>query len=227
MPATVSPLAPESHAGNAGDRRRPPCHRGSRHPLCRPHRRDAGAVRAGHDGGRRVHPLANARPRRSTGAARSIKGGTARALVVNSGNANAFTGRNGRAATEFTAELAAQACRLQARRGLPRLDRRHRRAARRQQVRRRAGRPGRQAREPAAGRCGARDHDHRHLPEARHRTCPDRQGRGHDQRHRQRRRHDRARHGDHAGVRVHRRADRGAGAAGAAAGRARSTRSTP
>src|SRR3984957_18628151 len=38
-----------------------------------------------------------------------IKGGHARALVVNSGNANAFTGRNGRAATKLTAELAAQA----------------------------------------------------------------------------------------------------------------------
>ena len=33
----------------------------------------------------------------------------ARALVVNSGNANAFTGKTGRAATAFTAKLAAQA----------------------------------------------------------------------------------------------------------------------
>jgi len=38
-----------------------------------------------------------------------LKGGTARALVVNSGNANAFTGKTGRAATAFTAKLAAQA----------------------------------------------------------------------------------------------------------------------
>src|SRR6266700_1239598 len=38
-----------------------------------------------------------------------LKGGTARALVVNSGNANAFTGKTGRAATTFTAKLAAQA----------------------------------------------------------------------------------------------------------------------
>ena len=38
-----------------------------------------------------------------------IKGGRARALVVNSGNANAFTGKNGRAATALTAKLAAQA----------------------------------------------------------------------------------------------------------------------
>ena len=35
--------------------------------------------------------------------------GTARALVVNSGNANAFTGRNGRDATALTAKLAAAA----------------------------------------------------------------------------------------------------------------------
>jgi len=38
-----------------------------------------------------------------------LKGGTARALVVNSGNANAFTGGKGRAATQLTAELAAKA----------------------------------------------------------------------------------------------------------------------
>jgi glutamate N-acetyltransferase/amino-acid N-acetyltransferase len=38
-----------------------------------------------------------------------LKGGKARALVVNSGNANAFTGKNGRIATAFTADLAAKA----------------------------------------------------------------------------------------------------------------------
>jgi len=40
-----------------------------------------------------------------------IKGGraSARALVVNSGNANAFTGKSGRAATKLTAEIAARA----------------------------------------------------------------------------------------------------------------------
>src|SRR5215210_6997034 len=38
-----------------------------------------------------------------------LKGGAARALVVNSGNANAFTGKSGRAAVAFTAKLAAQA----------------------------------------------------------------------------------------------------------------------
>src|SRR5260370_40675749 len=40
-----------------------------------------------------------------------IGGGRARALVVNSGNANAFTGKTGRAATRITAELAAKAVR--------------------------------------------------------------------------------------------------------------------
>src|SRR3954462_1033655 len=38
-----------------------------------------------------------------------LKSGKARALVVNSGNANAFTGKTGRAATAFTARLAAHA----------------------------------------------------------------------------------------------------------------------
>src|SRR5581483_11219350 len=38
-----------------------------------------------------------------------LKSGRARALVVNSGNANAFTGRTGREACKFTAALAAKA----------------------------------------------------------------------------------------------------------------------
>src|ERR1700730_5294480 len=38
-----------------------------------------------------------------------LKAGRARALVVNSGNANAFTGKNGREATRLTAALAAKA----------------------------------------------------------------------------------------------------------------------
>ncbi|MBA2402669.1 MAG: bifunctional ornithine acetyltransferase/N-acetylglutamate synthase, partial [Bradyrhizobium sp.] len=38
-----------------------------------------------------------------------LKAGQARALVVNSGNANAFTGKTGRAATTLTAALAAKA----------------------------------------------------------------------------------------------------------------------
>src|SRR5215467_182782 len=38
-----------------------------------------------------------------------LKGGKARALVVNSGNANAFTGKTGRQATSLTAAIAAKA----------------------------------------------------------------------------------------------------------------------
>src|SRR5690606_1716735 len=40
---------------------------------------------------------------------RNLPGGKARILVVNSGNANAFTGRKGREATQITAEAAAKA----------------------------------------------------------------------------------------------------------------------
>ena len=38
----------------------------------------------------------------------NLKGGKARALVVNSGNANAFTGKSGREATRLTAQIAAK-----------------------------------------------------------------------------------------------------------------------
>ena len=81
-----------------------------------------------------------------------LKAGKARALVVNSGNANAFTGKSGREAAKFTAEHRRQGDRLQAGRRLPRLDRRDRRAAARRSVRRRDGRPGRRRARPAAGR---------------------------------------------------------------------------
>ena len=39
----------------------------------------------------------------------NVKHGKARALVVNSGNANAFTGKSGRQACQFTAKIAASA----------------------------------------------------------------------------------------------------------------------
>ncbi len=42
------------------------------------------------------------------------KGGLARALVVNSGNANAFTGKNGRAATKLSADITAKAAGIKA-----------------------------------------------------------------------------------------------------------------
>ncbi len=78
-----------------------------------------------------------------------------------------------------------------------------RRAGRRRQARRHDGR-------------GARHHDHRHLPEGLHAHGQARRGGRAYRRHGQGRRHDRARHGDHAVLRVHRRAGRRAGVAGAA-----------
>ena len=66
----------------------------------------------------------------------------------------------------------------------------------------------------ARGRQG--DHDDRHLSEGRDRNGQARRRRCDHQRHRQGRRHDRARHGDDAVLRRDRRADRRAGAAGAA-----------
>ncbi len=75
-----------------------------------------------------------------------------------------------------------------------------------------------------AGRQG--HHDHRHLSEGRGRDGAARRHRGHHLRHRQGRRHDRARHGDHAVLRLHRRADRAEGLADACSSRASSTPST-
>ena len=157
----------------------------------------------------------------------ALSEGRARALVVNSGNANAFTGAAGVATDDRRRQGDRQGDRRGAERDLPGLDRRHRRAdgpgADRQRARRADRR--RQAR-PADGR-GAGDHDHRHLSQGRDRPRQARRRRGDDQRHRQRRRHDRPRHGDDAVVRLHRRADRRAGAAGAAQQGRSSARSTP
>ena len=98
------------------------------------------ALDEGTRGGGRLHALALPVGARSIGAASNLAGGTARALVVNSGNANAFTGLKGREAVALTAEIAAEAagCRP-GRDRVPGLHRRHRRAARRDQVPRRAG----------------------------------------------------------------------------------------
>ena len=79
-----------------------------------------------------------------------LKGGKARALVVNSGNANAFTGKTGRAGTAFTAKLASEAAGCKPARGVPRLDRRDRRAAAGAAVRRRDGRACRRRPRPGA-----------------------------------------------------------------------------
>ena len=154
----------------------------------------------------------------------SLKHGKARALVVNSGNANAFTGKKGSEATRADGRGRRQGASAAAPQevfmsstgviGEP-LD---------------AGKFAHLLDGPRAiGRCRmpgmrrrARHHDHRHLPQARHA-----QGRA---RRRaevvingfcQGRRHDRARPGDHAGLHLHRRGHRPAGAAGDAGGRRR------
>ena len=133
-----------------------------------------------------------------------------RALVVNSGNANAFTGKTGRQATTLTADDCRQGGGMQSERGVSRLHRRDRRTARRHQIQRRARHAGRAGRARRMDGRRQGDHDHRHLSEGRDRDREARQGQSHHQRHGQGLRHDRARHGDHAGLRVHRRADRGA-----------------
>ena len=100
--------------------------------------------------------------------------------------------------------------------GVHRLHRRDRRGA---AAREAGGGAAGAARRPArrcVGGGGARHHDHRHLPQGRHAHRADRRGRGADQRHRQGQRHDRARHGDDAVLRVHRREAAGRRDAGAA-----------
>jgi len=146
---------------------------------------------------------------------------TGAAIVVNSGNANAFTGAAGQASVDAVTGAVAEALDLPINRvfssstgvigePLP-----HERIV--------AAVPGLVAALDPAGMDGRRpgDHDHRHLSQGRHRPGQARQGQGHHQRHRQGRRHDRAGHGDHAGLRVHRCADLAGGAAGAAESRRR------
>ncbi len=122
----------------------------------------------------------------------SLGGGVARAVVVNSGNANAFTGKKGRDATELTAKSAAKAAGcaesevflastgvigepLDATKFAGVLDDLAAAGTRRLLVRGRQG-----------------DHDHGHLSEGRHPQRRDRRREGDDQRHRQGCRHDRA-----------------------------------
>ena len=161
-------------------------------------------------------PTRNARRRRWSGAAPISSTARPRALVVNSGNANAFTGKTGRQACQFTAKIAARAvgCKpadvFLASTGVigePLNAKAFDGVMEGMVVAAHAG---------AVARRRQGDHDHRHLPQGRDRQGQDRQGHRHHQRHRQGRRHDRARHGDDAVVRLHRRADRRARAADAA-----------
>ena len=97
-----------------------------------PHRRAAGAARRPAPRWPACSPARNARRRRSSGAAPSSRAARPRALVVNSGNANAFTGKTGRAGLQVhRRDRGASAIGCKPDRHLPRLDRRDRRAARR------------------------------------------------------------------------------------------------
>ena len=136
---------------------------------------------------------------------KNLARGKVRAIVVNAGNANAFTGKAGDKAVEESTRAIAQAL------GCPRnevfmastgvigqpldwekiaavVPGAHQVGAR--------GRLGRRRR---------RDHDDRHLPQARHAPGQDRRADRDHQRLPQGLGHDRARHGDHAGLRLHRR----------------------
>ena len=126
-----------------------------------------------------------------------LAGGKARALVVNSGNANAFTGHKGIAAVERVAEAAAKVVGaspgeiFMASTGVIGEPLEADRIAR--VLAQLAATPARTAVRRRQG-----DHDDRHLSQGRHRSRQDRRRRRDDQRHRQGRGHDRARHGDHA-----------------------------
>ena len=86
----------------------------------------------------------------------NLAGGKARVLVVNSGNANAFTGKKGRESTRITGEAAAKAAGCAHRRGFPGLDRRDRRAARCRPLRASARRAWSRRPSRSAGRTPAR-----------------------------------------------------------------------
>ena len=109
MAHPVSPLAPKTYPELPGGRRRPLCHRRGRDQVQEPHRRAARRVRRGHDGCRCADHAANARRRRSTGAASICGAGKARGLLVNSGNANAFTGKKGVESVALSAAIASEA----------------------------------------------------------------------------------------------------------------------
>ena len=135
--------------------------------------------------------------------------GKARGLVVNSGNANAFTGTKGDRTVEATAKAAAEILGAKPREifvastgvignilpddAIPQTL---------------AG-PGEVARRRRLARRRAGDHDHRYLPQGRIAHRADRRSAGHHSGLRQGVRHDRTRHGDHAVLRLHRCEDTG------------------
>ena len=228
MSTTVSPLAPKTYPEHAGDRgvRIATAEAGIKYK----NRTDVLLMvfDEGTDGRRRLHPL-----EMPVGAGRFLPRQPGRrqgARCWSSIPAMPTPSPARRAARRraMTGEAAAEAVGCARGRGLPRLDRRHRRAARCRQVRASARRHGAGRRSRDLWREAAKaimtTDTYPKVATAHGRA---RRRRRDDQRHRQGRRHDRARHGDDALLRRHRRADRRAGAAGAAVGGRRQDASTP
>ena len=147
----VSPLAPKSFADSAAAGGRAAGHR----------RRPASATRTGptccsrfwrrEPRSRACSPNPRRPRRRSTGARRNSKAGSARALVVNSGNANAFTGKAGYRGRAPDRRIRGRRRRLPRAGSVPGLDRRDRRAAAGGQDHAHAGRRSPRRARPAAG----------------------------------------------------------------------------
>ncbi len=125
-------------------------------------------------------------------------GGIARAIVVNSGCANACTGDAGFEVAHAMAAETGAAGRLHRRPGPGRLDRRHRRRARfREDPARAAEGDRRPRRRPGRARRSG-DHDDRSVPQGSGGAHRRRRSGDRDRRHGQRLRDDRADDGDHA-----------------------------
>ena len=107
--APVSPLAPAILPRHAGRRRRAFRHRGGRHPLQGPHRRPALALLDEGTQAAGVFTRSKCPSAPVDWCREALQGGKARGLVVNSGNANAFTGKTGADAVKLTADIAAKA----------------------------------------------------------------------------------------------------------------------
>ena len=203
-----SPLAPAQLSRAAADRRRAPGAPRGWACATGPDRRAAGRARPGHRGRRRLHPLADrrrrrsswcrARPRRRQGARRSwsIPATPMSSPARPATRAVRAHGR-GRGASCSAATPSEVFVASTGVIGEPLPAEKHRR-------RRCRADAGLRRRWLGGGRRG--DHDHRHLSQGRRRATARIGGvDGAHQRHRQGLGHDRARHGDDAGLRLHRR----------------------
>ena len=209
----ISPLAPARFPRFAAGSRRSARRRRGAAALQGPARSPARVLRAGDDGRRHAHPLAH--------------GGAAGALVPRAAQGRRWhgTGAGGQCGQCERSDRGAGPRRrapdrrcgrcaggLPAGRGLRQLDRRDRGAVAGGKADRRADPASRPPRGRRLARGRRRDHDHGHLPQGRLGQGRDRRRAGGHQRHRQGLRHDRAQHGHHARLRVHRREPAGGGA---------------